>query len=322
MPRRQQSIQAGSRVQPASPRGPDRRIARLGLVAAIFGIVAAAPALAAPPELPALVEPATSDHHAGKVIFTELVTPDLVAAKRFYGELFGWSFRDIDLGRIEFTEASLEGRPVAGMIRKDMPADGHRQPAWLTFIATRDVDAAEALAVQHGAKLLFKPHTIPRLGREAVLADPQGAVFAMLASSSGDPPDALADPGNWIWSSLITNDPDTDAAFYQTLFGYDVFDLPGQDETRHLMLASDSYARASVNPLPSERPDARPRWLNYIRVDDVAATSAKVVSLGGSVVVPPRIDRNGGRIAVVVDPAGAAFGLLEWSNDRNAGAAK
>jgi len=169
---------------------------------------------------------------------------------------------------------------------------------------------------------LFEPRTIPRLGREAVLADPQGAVFAILASSSGDPPDVLAEPGRWIWSSLITNDPATDAAFYQTLFGYDLFDLPGQEEARHLILASDNYARASVNPLPSDRPGIHPRWLNYIRVDDVVAMSAKVVSLGGRVVVAPRPDRNGGKIAVVADPAGAAFGLLEWSNDTNKGEAK
>ena len=46
-------------------------------------------------------------------------------------------------------------------------------------------------------------------------------MFAVLASSSGDPPDRLADPGEWIWSALITTDPDTDAMFYKTLFGYD-----------------------------------------------------------------------------------------------------
>jgi hypothetical protein len=88
----------------------------------------------------------------------------------------------------------------------------HRQPAWLTYLAVRDVDAAKQRALQHGAKILFEPHTFPDRGREAVFADPQGAVFAVLASSSGDPPDLLADPGDWIWSALITTDSDTDAA--------------------------------------------------------------------------------------------------------------
>jgi hypothetical protein len=265
--------------------------------------------------LPALVEPDSQEHHIGKVVFVELVTPDLAVAKQFYGGLFGWTFRDIQVGGTAYAEASLDGYPVAGLIQKDIPADEHRQPAWLTFIAVRDVDAAKQIALQHGAKVLFEPHSIPDRGREAVFADPQGAVFAVLASSSGDPPDVLAAPGEWIWSSLITSDPDTDAAFYQTLFDYEVFDLPADDEgAQHLMFASDNYARASANTLPANRPNARPHWLNYVRVEDVDKVIAKVVALGGRVLVEPRVDRHGGKIAVVADPLGAPFGLLEWSD--------
>ena len=107
------------------------------------------------------------------------------------------------------------------------------------------------VALQNGAKVLFEPHTVPDRGREAVFVDPQGAVFAVLASSSGDPPDVLATPGEWIWSSLITRDPENDAAFYQKLFNYDVFELPASPGVQHLLLASDNYARASANTLPA-----------------------------------------------------------------------
>jgi predicted enzyme related to lactoylglutathione lyase len=44
----------------------------------------------------------------------------------------------------------------------------------------------------------------------------------------------------------------------------------------------------------------------------VGASSAKVVSLGGRVLVEPRLDRHGGKVAIVADPLGAPFGLLEW----------
>jgi predicted enzyme related to lactoylglutathione lyase len=282
------------------------------LLAALLVVAGAAPVMASPLQLPALVEPASQEHHIGKVIFVELVTPDLAAAKQFYAGLFGWTFRDIQAGGTEYAEASLDGRPVAGLIHKDVPAGERRQPAWLSFFAVRDVDAAKKIAVQHGAKVLFEPRSIPNRGREAVFADPQGAVFAVLASSSGDPPDVLAAPGEWIWSSLITSDPDTDAAFYQTLFDYEVFDLPADEGTRHLMLASDNYARASANTLPANRPNAHPHWLNYVRVEDAVKMTAKVVALGGRVLVEPRVDRHGGKVAVVADPLGARFGLLEW----------
>ena len=289
----------------------------LRLLAPLLALVAAVPAVAASLELPAIVEPASHEHHVGKVILLELVTPDLDAAKRFYGGLFGWSFRDIAAGTTHYAEASLDGRPVAGLIQRPVPPGKQRQPAWLSFFAVEDVDAAEKVAVQHGAKVLFPPHSFPDRGREAVFADPQGAVFAVLASSSGDPPDFLAEPGEWIWSSLITSDPDTDAAFYQTLFGYDVFELPANPGTEHLLLASHNYARASANSLPRKAPDAAPHWLNYVRVTDAEAMAAKVVALGGRVLVAPRVDRHRGKVAVVADPQGAAFGLLEWTESQS-----
>jgi len=299
-----------------------RRFYSDALLAALLGVAGAAPAMAAQLELPAIVEPASQEHHVGKVIFVELVTPDLAVTKQFYAGLFGWTFRDIQAGATAYAEASLDGRPVAGLIQKGVPAGEHRQPAWLGYIAARDVDAAKQLALQHRAKVLFEPHTYPNRGREAVLADPQGAVFAVLASSSGDPPDFLAAPGEWVWSSLMTTDPDTDAAFYQTLFDYDVFELPASGDAQHLLLASHNYARASVNALPTNTPNAHPYWLNYVRVEDAVKATAKLMALGGRVLVEPRVDRHGGKVAVVADPLGAPFGLLEWPDAESKDAPK
>jgi len=298
---------------------PDRagRFLRQWLLGAFLGVMGAVPVMAAPIQLPAIVEPASQEHHVGKVIFVELVTPDLAVAKQFYAGLFGWTYRDIQAGGIEYAEAFHDGRPVAGLIHKDVPAGEHRQPAWLSFFAVGDVDAAKKIALQNGAKVLFEPHDIPDRGREAVFADPQGAVFVVLASSSGDPPDVLATPGEWIWSSLITSDPDTDAAFYQKLFNYEVFELPAKPGAQHLLLASDDYARASVNTPPANRPKLHSHWLNYVHVEDAAKMAAKVVALGGRVLVEPRVDRHGGKVAVVADPLGAPFGLLEWPDSES-----
>jgi predicted enzyme related to lactoylglutathione lyase len=285
---------------------------KVALFAVFLSSAGAIPTMAAPILLPPIVEPASEEHHPGKVIFVELVTPDLASAKQFYAGLFGWTFRDIQAEDTEYAEAFLNGRPVAGLIHKEVPAGEHRQPAWLSFFAARDVDAAADAAVQNGAKLLFAPHSIPNRGREAVIADPQGAVFAVLASGSGDPSDMLAAPGAWIWSSLHTSDPDTDTAFYQTLFNYDVFELPASKGAQHLLLASDDEARASVNTLPENNPKAHPYWLNYVRVTNAAKMTARVEALGGRVLVAPHRDRHGGKVAVVADPQGAPFGLLEW----------
>jgi uncharacterized protein len=283
---------------------------------ALLGVllICASPAVAQKPELPPLVEPANAEHHVGKVIWADLTTPDLASAKKFYSGLFGWTFRDIHFGKADYAVALLDGRPVGGLVSRAVPSGEQRRPAWLTFIAVRDVDAAKRTALEHGAKVVFEPRTHPRRGRQAVFADPEGAIFAVLASSSGDPDDFLPAPGDWIWSSVHARNPDTDAAFYQAVFGYDAFDVPSDDGLEHVILSSDDYARASVNAFPGDSPRRHSHWLNFVRVVDAVDVSAKVVALGGRVLVEPHVDRHGGRLAVVADPAGAVFGLMEWSD--------
>jgi predicted enzyme related to lactoylglutathione lyase len=285
----------------------------LGIAAGLL----AGSAFAAPVQVPALSTPATAEAHLGKMVFVQLVTPDLAGAERFYGGLFGWTFAEVQAGGSQYAEASLNGRPVAGIVQRPLPAGEKRQPAWLGFLSAGDLDAVQKLALANGAKVLRAPHDVPNRGREAVFADPQGAVFAVLSSSSGDPADELAAPGEWIWSSLMTTDPDKDAAFYQTLFGYEVYDESAAGSGQHLILATENYARASANSMPTKRPGTPPHWLEFVRVDDAVAMTAKVVTLGGHVLVTPHTDRHGGQIAVVSDPQGAAFGLLEWRDTEN-----
>ena len=265
-------------------------------------------------ELPPLNTPPSPEHHVGKVVWADLVTPNLSTAEKFYGGLFGWTFQNIRAGDSDYVVALLDGRPIAGLVEKPLSVAERRQSAWLTFIAVRDVDAAKRTALAHKAKLMADSVTYSMRGRQAILADPEGAVFAVLASSSGDPPDYLAAPGEWIWSSLHAKDPDSEASFYQTLFGYDVFDAESTDGREHLILSSDDYARASANALPDNQDRRHAHWLNFIRVDNATDMSAKAVALGGRVLVEPHLDRHGGTVSVVADPAGAPVGLMEWSN--------
>ena len=291
----------------------DRSGARVVVgVGAALALVAGA-AKAATGTLPPLLATASAERLPGKMVFAELVTPDLDGAERFYGGLFGWTFKEVPVRDTRYAEAIVNGAQVAGLIQKPIPPGGGRRPSWLTFFATADVDATTDVATHYGARVLFAPRAAAGLGREAVLADPQGAVFALLASSSGDPPDVLVDDGAWIWSSLITNDPNTAAGFYRALFGYQVFAAP-EGGGKHLVMASNDYARASVNPFPADRPDDRARWTDFVRVEDVGSAVAKAVSLGGTVLVPAHGDREGDPVAIVADPQGAAFGLLQWSS--------
>lgn len=263
-------------------------------------------------KLPPLVSPPNGEHHVGKVIWLELVTPDLQSAQRFYGELLGWTFQGVPGARLPYSIAYDNGEAVAALVQPRAPRDGRRQPFWLPFISAGDVPALTQQAAAHGARVLSPPRDYPDRGEQAVLADPQGAIFGVLQSSSGDPADVLADPGECIWSSLIAQDARQDAAFYQSLFGYDVQDLPSNGGVAHLLLSTGGYARASVNEHPPQSQQGAAYWLPFVRATSTTVAVEKVKALGGSVITEPHPDRNGGTIAVVADPQGAAFGLLEW----------
>jgi predicted enzyme related to lactoylglutathione lyase len=306
-------------VRTIPKRSKYRRLFSAKSAMAIAGLSLALSTAAAP--MPPLVKPATQERHVGKVVFVELVTPDIVAAERFYGQMFGWKFLDEQHGKHVFSHAFVNNRPIAALVQKPLPVNEDRQSAWLSFMSVADVDAAEKEAVAHGGKVLHEAHTLPDRGREAVLADPQGAAFAVLASSSGDPEDAIAEPGEWIWSSLATSDPENGAAFYQSLFDYEVFEQPAGEHSQHLLLATGDFARASVNSLPVKG-STHPHWLNFVRVKDTVSAAQKAVNLGGRILVEPRIDRHGGKIAVIADPAGAPFGLMEWTESDSKEVAK
>lgn len=263
-------------------------------------------------ELPPIAQPANAEHHTGKMIWADLTTPNLAGAEQFYAGLFGWSFHDFHMGDGVYAVAFLDGRPVSGLLQKAVTPGDNRQPIWLTLFAVRDVGATKRAALEHGGKVVFGPTAYPQRGAQAVLTDPDGAVFGVLASSSGDPPDYLAAPGEWIWSSLFADDADAEAAFYRTLFGCEVFDLPSDDGLEHMILSTGDYARAGVNALPNDSHHRHPHWLNFVWVVNAADMAAKAVSLGGRVLVEPRNDRHGGKLAVIADPAGAPVGLMEW----------
>lgn len=293
-------------------RSIERHGARLPLLATILLLTSSA-AFAEPTGLPPLSDAGTPEHLQGKIVWADLVTPNLAGAQAFYTGLFGWVIHDIHVGNTDYAVASVDGRPLAGLVQRTIPPGEQKQSHWLTFLAVQNADTTVRTAAADGAKILSKPTTYGHRGRQAVLAGPDGAVFAVLASSSGEPGDFLAAPGEWIWSTLLTQDPDGAAKFYQSVFGYAAFDLPSDDGLQHVILSSQDYARAGINSLPKDSYHRHAHWLNFIRVDDAAAASAKAVALGGKILVAPRLDRHGGHIALLADPYGAPFGIMEWT---------
>jgi predicted enzyme related to lactoylglutathione lyase len=116
--------------------------------------------------------------------------------------------------------------------------------------------------------------------------------------------------GSFAWYELLTTDLAAAGAFYRSIGGWSVKDAstPG---LAYAVLSAGETAVGGLMDLPEEgrRSGATPRWLGYVLVDDIDATAARIVRLGGTVFVPPT-DSNIGRVSIVADPQKAAFGLV------------
>lgn len=115
----------------------------------------------------------------GALCWTELATRDTKAAEHFYTKLFGWTSKTGSDGSMEYTEFSVQGTPSAGMMAMT-PQMGSAPPHWTPYFAVTDCDATADKAKQLGGRAYVPPTDIPKVGRFAVLADPQGAVFSVI----------------------------------------------------------------------------------------------------------------------------------------------
>jgi hypothetical protein len=114
--------------------------------------------------------------------------------------------------------------------------------------------------------------------------------------------------------------PDADAAmtFYTQLFGWEAEDtMPAGVEGTHYMCSLRGRDVAAIASRPNAAPDVT-AWTTYVWVDDVDATLAKAKDAGGSALVEPFDSLDGGGIAVIADPAGAAIGT--WQPGAHKGA--
>ena len=288
------------------------RYAALGLAAGLWGMLWAQ-ARAAPFEVPALASPANATHHVGKLVWLDLETTDLRGAKHFYGNLFGWSYRDYHADGVDYTVALVNDHPVAGLVRRPILNDTERSSAWLPFFSVLDVDQTFQQALDAQAHLRSAPENLPLRGRQARLTDPESAVFALENSSSGDPPD---DPnpraiGTWGLPVLLARDPAQEAVFYQRVLKYTVMGKATNGSFERIQLSTGSHERANVRLLPSGIASPHAEWVSFARVFSAADTAQQAVKLGGRILVGPTREAHGATSSILEDPTGAVFGVIE-----------
>jgi predicted enzyme related to lactoylglutathione lyase len=199
--------------------------------------------------------------------------------------------------------------PVGGLVpmmgaAKEMGAP----PNWTCYIEVPNADETIKQSESLGGRTLVPAMDIPGVGRFAVLQDPQGAVFAVITSATPIGEETDPTPKTFSWHEVTTNDLDATVKFYEALFGWkkqSEFDM-GEMGIYH-MFGRDRFTYGGMMKRSPDMPPAN--WLHYAMVDSADAAADRAKNGGGTIVLGPMEVPGGDRIAVMMDPQGAAFAV-------------
>ena len=275
------------------------------------------------PDLPSITESPTASRSPGKVVWHDLLTRTPAESRRFYEELFGWEFDGVGsiLGIGDDDAYSIirnNGRMIGGMLDANQLQNNNEDISqWVTLISVTDINDAVAKFESQGGTIFTPPTHLAQRGQIAVVADSGGALVGLLQTKDGDPADRDPEVNDFLWDELWTTDVQVATDFYTSIVGYAYTDENLDDDDReddYRVLRHNNTPRAGVmiNPFP----DVKPVWVNYIRVEDPAAITARVESLGGRILVDAQPRDIGGTVAFIAGPSGAGIALQTWPIER------
>jgi predicted enzyme related to lactoylglutathione lyase len=252
--------------------------------------------------------PIRSSYSHGTPNWVDLQTTDQAAAKKFYGGLFGWTYDDQPMpeGQV-YSMAMLGGNSVAAIAPQspEMAAAG-APPMWNTYIAVDSVDDAVTKVQAAGGIVAMAPFDIMDAGRMAFIMDPAGAPVALWQAGQHIGATMVNEPGTLTWNELITDKPEV-ITFYERALGVttSTMDMPEGKYTL-FEVGGQPIAGSMAPPMPN-MPN---HWHVYFAVADADAAAARATELGGTVMAAP-FDTPAGRIAVIGDPQGAVFSVIQ-----------
>ena len=247
----------------------------------------------------------------GKFTWFDLATENVPSARVFYGAVFGWKFEEMPGAPAEYTIIRSGSSKVGGIFHKQRPRDARAGAVWLSLISVPNAQEAARIVSEQGGSVVLAPTQVAGRGTHAVFRDPQGALFGVLAAPGGDPADDPVENGEVFWLDLFTPDPAKASAFYAQLAGYEV----GEGTTRAgpkrwYLVTGGGIARAGI--IPQQSAGLAPAWLPYILVEDVPQTIERARAAGGRLLIAPRAEYLNGKVAVLADPNGGVFGIVDW----------
>jgi len=251
-------------------------------------------------------------HSPGTFCWIELATSDQEAAKKFYGNLFGWAANDSPMGPDQYyTMFTLEGRNAAAAytLMEDEAKMGV-PPHWNIYVTVDNADETANKAKELGATILAGPFDVFEFGRMAVMQDPTGAVISIWQAKSHIGTAINGIDGTMCWADLNTRDIAKATEFYSALFGWKI-EAGENDPSGYLHIKNGEEFIGGVPPSQHMNPNAPPHWIAYFLTSDCDATANKAKDTGATLYLPPMTMEGVGRMSVMADPQGAVFSIFQ-----------
>jgi predicted enzyme related to lactoylglutathione lyase len=120
----------------------------------------------------------------GSFCWNELATSDLAAARSFYGDLFGWQFKESGGGDPPYTEIHLGERGNGSMLPLGEAMQGV-PPHWAVYFSVEDCEKSVAKLADLSGQVVMPPTRIEP-GTFAICSDPRGGLFSLIALTLAD----------------------------------------------------------------------------------------------------------------------------------------
>jgi uncharacterized protein len=243
----------------------------------------------------------------GTFSWTDLTTTDQDAAKKYYGELFGWEAVDNPIGDdMVYSIMRIDGKDVAAISpQPEQQRDAGAPPVWNSYVTVESADEALDKAKGLGATVHAPAFDVMDAGRMGVVQDPQGAFFLVWEPKNHIGASLVNASGALSWNELASPDLDGSADFYRELFGWEVEPFEGMEMPYMTIKNAEGHTNGGMRGAQENEP---PYWLTYFGIDDIDAGLSKATDLGATKLFGP-MDIGVGKIGVVQDPQGAVFAL-------------
>jgi uncharacterized protein len=255
---------------------------------------------------------AVEKYAPGFFCWAELGTTDAASGKAFYTALFGWQPNDLPLGPDSFyTMLQIGGKEIGAMYQLD---EATRRmgvpPHWLQYIAVASADESAARAKALGGTAMKEPFDVFDAGRMAVIQDPTGGVFALWQANRSIGARIAGELHTICWSELVSSDRPKALEFYTKLFGWST--KAGEPGTAdYTEIFNQGRPIGGMMQMDARWGDIPSHWMPYFSVANCDASAGKSKDLGGSAQVPPIDIPDVGRFAVLADPQGAVFAIVQ-----------